>query len=91
MNEREDGQRDDIEGEALDELGGRSGDAPPPASPVQRSISGSIAILFIVAIAAFLIWFMATHTERRDGTPLGATWDGPGSERVAIWDGPGAG
>jgi hypothetical protein len=73
-----DGESGDAEREALDALGGRGDDAPPPASRVQRSIAGAIAFVFIVAIVVFLNWFMATHMERSDGTSLGAARGGSG-------------
>lgn len=63
--DEKDGNEADREYETVDPLAGRGGDAPPPASPARRGVAGMIAFLLIAIIATFLVWFIATHTERR--------------------------
>lgn len=48
----------------------RSGDASPPMSPAKRRLAGLIALIFIGVIIVFLVWFVATNTERREAGGL---------------------
>lgn len=45
----------------------RTDDAPPPISPAARFFRATIALIFIAVIVVFLVWFIATHTERTEG------------------------
>ncbi|MDR0786474.1 MAG: hypothetical protein LBG44_01170 [Gemmatimonadota bacterium] len=63
MSDLGDGHRGEISREHSDLLRDHGGDAPPPADQGDRWLSGTIGLVFLVAILVFLVWFAATHRQ----------------------------
>lgn len=63
---------DDEEHSPVEPLEESPDDDVLPSSPGRRRLAGTLALLLIVAILAFLVVFIATHTEQAtDGAVLG--------------------